>query len=119
MGQDELSGVRVKPCAATTQFINLSIVARCVVDSECNFGSHALRMLAAQVPVDFQGQHSAVAVTKPAGTRRNINSAFGVKTPVGGRKCVAAGKAVARVGVVQIGSHLSSGAREWIAVAYD
>lgn len=31
-------------------------------------------MLAAEMAVDFEGQHSAVAVAKPPGHRRNINA---------------------------------------------
>ena len=44
--------------------------------AECDFGGHALRMLAAEMAVNFEGQHSAIAVAQPAGDGWNINAAF-------------------------------------------
>jgi len=56
--------------------LNLRDVRRFGSRTERYFGGHALGVLPAQVPINLQGQHSAVTVAKPSGNRRNINPAL-------------------------------------------
>lgn len=44
--------------------------------SEYHFCGHALGMLPAKMPVNFERQHSTVTMTKPAGDCWYINPAF-------------------------------------------
>ena len=56
--------------------IGLGCIGCFVVGSERHLRSHALRVFPAQMPVNFQRQHSAVTVPKPPRNGRNVNPAL-------------------------------------------
>ena len=56
--------------------IELGCIGCFVVGSKRHFRSHALRVFPAQMPVNFQRQHSTVTVPKPARDGRNVNPAL-------------------------------------------